>query len=73
MQRRAAAQQRGVDRVTVWLADVFRKVTGADISAEHLDVVEEAIAHSGRTNIELCLLDSKRLCSRYQPARPSTA
>lgn len=47
----------GVGRVTLWLAQSFRKVIGADISASHLAVAESAVARSGRTNIELRLLD----------------
>jgi cyclopropane fatty-acyl-phospholipid synthase-like methyltransferase len=47
----------GVGRITIWLADSFRKVIGADISTAHLAVAEEAIERSGRTNIELRLID----------------
>lgn len=47
----------GVGRITIWLAKTFHKVIGADISASHLAVAEGAIARSGRTNIELRLLD----------------
>lgn len=47
----------GVGRLTVWLADIFRKVIAADISAAHLALAEDAIARSGRTGIELLLLD----------------
>jgi SAM-dependent methyltransferase len=47
----------GVGRVTIWLAQGFRKVIAADISASHLAIAESAIARSGRSNIELRLLD----------------
>lgn len=47
----------GVGRITIWLGAAFRKVIGADISAAHLAIAQEAIDRSGKSNIELRHLD----------------
>jgi SAM-dependent methyltransferase len=42
----------GVGRVTIWLAERFEKVIGADISPPHLALAREAAAERGRNNVE---------------------
>jgi SAM-dependent methyltransferase len=41
----------GLGRSTIWLAEHFRQVTAADISAPHLRATKENAANFGRTNI----------------------
>src|SRR5258708_20370956 len=50
----------GVGRVTIWLAQAFRKVIAADVSASHLPISESPITPSGRTNVEFRFLDRLR-------------
>ena len=41
----------GVGRITLWLAQLFPAVTGADISVNHIDLAQAAAIRIGTTNI----------------------
>jgi SAM-dependent methyltransferase len=54
----------GLGRSTIWLAEVFRTVVGADISAPHLRMAADIAARFGRTNISfLNVSDLARLAT----------
>lgn len=48
----------GVGRITLWLAETFRRVIGVDISASHLALAENSLRSRGRDNVELRLLSA---------------
>ena len=54
----------GVGRTTIWLAEKFDRVVGADVSAPHLRLAEQAGAAYGRRNIEWLTIDSVARLSR---------
>lgn len=58
----------GLGRITIWLAQQFRHVIGADISAPHLRMASEIATRFGRSNISfLNVSDLSRLrtCPEY--------
>jgi len=48
----------GVGRSTIWLAQMFPKVFGADVSEPHLKIAAEAARAFGHANIELLHVDT---------------
>lgn len=54
----------GVGRVTVWLAELFDRVAGADISAPHMELAAQAVRERGRENVTF-----HRVASRAEIAR----
>lgn len=48
----------GVGRTTIWLAEKFDRVTGADVSTPHLALAEQAAAAYRRRNMTLLHIDS---------------
>lgn len=54
----------GLGRSTIWLADVFKQVIAADISASHLRLASDALAQHGKSNVLTLCVDSLETIER---------
>jgi SAM-dependent methyltransferase len=57
----------GVARATIWLAEIFDKVIGADISPTHLAIAKQTVERYKRNNITLLHLNSIAAIKKLAP------
>jgi len=57
----------GIGRTTIWLADAFRQVIAADLSAPHLALAKETAAQRGTRNIQFLHTASRHAFEALPP------